>query len=437
MTPTALNALPGSPRASSTPGSAAGFVAEPAGRRADAAAEGGASGGFAAALDEARGPREATEARAPTAPDRASEPSTTVETAAPTAPRPDAEPAASAVAAEAEAAVVPESAAAIPVALPGWPPPGLSSLFPEPVGVAPPVVAPSAALPSSGLNAAAPLAAAGPGAPMVALALADASTAPRAALRLTAPAGVGLSSDAVPLPVDPRGPLAPEPTLPLLSATVAAPLATPAAAHDAIAMALSRQPAPLRMPVLDDRDVALDAVASLGEVVAPERLPDGALPLSTAATLALPKLDLAQAFPAPVPLPSKHFAEDVGARLAWIAEQQGGEATLRIAPEGLGPVEVRMRLDGDRVELGFTATQQDTRQALQEALPKLREMLAQQGLQLGHADVGHRQAPSSNDAQGGRRSGNGDDGEIDAVALAPSSRAAVRVIGRGMLDLYA
>jgi flagellar hook-length control protein FliK len=130
----------------------------------------------------------------------------------------------------------------------------------------------------------------------------------------------------------------------------------------------------------------------------------------------------------------------VGARLQWIAEQQGGEATLRISPDGLGPVEIRLKLDGDRVELGFTATQQDTRQALQDALPKLREMLAQQGLQLGHADVGQKHAQSSNEDASKTAKGFAGDDEGDGIVLAAPAREANVLVGRsgrGMLDLYA
>jgi flagellar hook-length control protein FliK len=257
---------------------------------------------------------------------------------------------------------------------PGWPPPGLSSLFPE-------------ALP-----------------------------APMAASIPTAASAASASTPSAAPPVD--------------HATGAFPI-------DPLAAALARQPSPLRGSVVDDADGS--ALAAITEAFAPERLPDGALPATNAATT-LPKLDLAQAFPAPIPLPSKHFAEDVGARLQWIAEQQGGEATLRISPEGLGPVEVRLKLDGDRVELGFTASQQDTRQALQDALPKLREMLAQQGLQLGHADVGQQHAKSSNDEA--RKTAKGLDadesGDPSAVA-APVREATVSVgrVGQGVLDLYA
>jgi flagellar hook-length control protein FliK len=227
-----------------------------------------------------------------------------------------------------------------------------------------------------------------------------------------------------------------------VASTVAAaampmPLAN-AGGPDALAAALARQPATLRLPVADDSDTS--ALTALTETLGIERAPDLAPTSLAAPAPALHKLDLAQAFPAPVPLPSPRFAEEVGARLQWIAEQQGGEATLRISPDGLGPVEIRLKLDGDRVELGFTATQQDTRQALQDALPKLREMLAQQGLQLGQADVGHKHAQSSNDDAAKTAKGFAGDDEGDAIVLAVPVREGNVLVGRGgrgVLDLYA
>jgi flagellar hook-length control protein FliK len=223
----------------------------------------------------------------------------------------------------------------------------------------------------------------------------------------------------------------------MAAAAIPMPLAN-AAGPDALAAALARQPASLRLPVADDSDTA--ALTALTETLGLERAPDAAPLAPTSPAPALHKLDLAAAFPAPVPLPSPRFAEEVGARLQWIAEQQGGEATLRISPDGLGPVEIRLKLDGDRVELGFTATQQDTRQALQDALPKLREMLAQQGLQLGHADVGQKHAHSSNDDSAKTAKGFAGDEEGDAIVLAAPTRGLDVIAGRsglGILDLYA
>lgn len=342
---------------------------------------------------------------------------------------------------EAPAAAISSTARA-----PGWPPPGLSSLFPGGVLAG---AANATGLGDTGTDAQAPLA---PGSTANAANGSATALAASRALPATNAAGVGAAnlataalaagalSGAVTAASAPAGPRAAELALAAMPMPIAASPLAPAAtlpSTDALAAALARQPAVLRLPNLDDTDGT--ALSALAESLAPERLPDGALPLSTAAPT-VPKLDLLQAFPAPVPLPSPRFAEDVGARLQWIAEQQGGEATLRISPDGLGPVEIRLKLDGDRVELGFSASQQDTRQALQDALPKLREMLAQQGLQLGHADVGQKHAQTANDQA--RRDTNGAMGEDggDAIAAAPAIREATLVIGRGgrgVLDLYA
>jgi flagellar hook-length control protein FliK len=241
-----------------------------------------------------------------------------------------------------------------------------------------------------------------------------------------------------PLPAEPLGPGRTPGLAPLAQGMAAPTLATPPDA--AMAAALARQPAALLIPNLDEDTRGLMAV---GETASPDRSDSlttlGLGSLSTSSASAS-RLDLSQAFPAPVPMPSPKFAEDLGARLQWMAGQQGGDATLRIAPDGLGPVEIRLRLDGDRVELGFLAAQQDTRQALQDALPKLREMLAQQGLQLGHADVGQRQSGASGGSDGERRQASEDEGDGGTRGVASATLPAPRVVigsGRGMLDLYA
>lgn len=387
----------------------------------------GRDGGFAEALDEvtneaALGDANAIASSAPSS-DLTPHDAVTVAALAPSAATPsgaDSPLPGSAMLAEATAAAAEANAASAS----GWPPPGLASLFPSG-----PLFAPgaSAALPSAAL--------ASPVAPPVASARlvppALASTTPvvtaSPANRMAPPLPTRLDDGAVPVPPDLLGPVAPQP----------APLAANAPALDPISAALARQPAALRLPIADEG--AITGIATLVEALAPERLPDGAAPLS-ASTTPLPRLDLAQAFPAPVALPSKPFAEDLGARLQWMAAQQGGEATLRIAPEGLGPVEIRLKLDGERVDLGFSASQAETRQALEQSLPKLREMLAQQGLQLGDANVGQHHAGHAQEGAAKGERGFGDDEGGIVSGAAPRVNEAAQVIGRGtrgVLDLYA
>jgi len=419
MTLPSFSAALGAPSTTPMPALADGPLLDGAGATTDAA-----PGGFAAVLDEAAASLDALAASAlegampvlqalsdvpvPTLPAAA-----VIATAIPTT-LPTTLPTASTTF-DASASPAAPSDAGLDAAAPppGWPPPGLSSLFP-----ASPVLAAQA-----GAQAAASTLASARGFALGAL-LPEAVDARLPDAASASPAtGLALDKGAA-------STMAAATAMPMPQANPAGP--------DALAVALARQPAPLRLPVADDSDAS--SLTALTETLGLEQAPDAAPLAPTSPAPALHKLDLAQAFPAPVPLPSPRFAEEVGARLQWIAEQQGGEATLRISPDGLGPVEIRLKLDGDRVELGFTAAQQDTRQALQDALPKLREMLAQQGLQLGQADVGQRQAQSSNDESRKSASGVIDDEAADAVVRVPERREATLVIGRGgrgVLDLYA
>lgn len=204
-----------------------------------------------------------------------------------------------------------------------------------------------------------------------------------------------------------------------------------------IAAVSVRQPVAAVLPIVNEREPA--SLGTLLETFAAGHLLAGIVaPGGT--SVAAPRLDLAQAFPVPLPLSSPRFTQELGARLQWIAEQQGGSATLRIAPEGLGPIEIRLKLDGERVDLGFSAIQAETRQALVDALPKLREMLAQQGLQLGHADIGQRHGDhGSGEAGASLHRDHGDEGVEGRTSIFPNDLAVTPGIGRGqgLLDLYA
>jgi flagellar hook-length control protein FliK len=129
------------------------------------------------------------------------------------------------------------------------------------------------------------------------------------------------------------------------------------------------------------------------------------------------------------------FDDAVGARVGWLADQKIGHAHIKITPNDLGPIEVRLQLDGDKVHATFTSAHADVRHALESSLPRLRELLGEQGFQLGNADVGQQQTAPD----GGRRDGSGgltgDDGE---AALADTTLSPSQLIRqRGLVDAYA
>jgi flagellar hook-length control protein FliK len=128
------------------------------------------------------------------------------------------------------------------------------------------------------------------------------------------------------------------------------------------------------------------------------------------------------------------WREALGTELRLMLERGVGAATLRLSPEHLGPLEVRIEFDDDGAKVWFTASHADTRAALAEALPRLRDMFASVGVNLGEAGV-QRDLPGEAGRREGAWRGAGADGP-DAV---PDTRVIVARLdpSRGMVDEYA
>ena len=145
--------------------------------------------------------------------------------------------------------------------------------------------------------------------------------------------------------------------------------------------------------------------------------------------------------PVAAPPGSPQFSQELGERLLWLVREGVHEARLQLNPRELGPIEVRVGVSDGAAQLSFSAQHAGTAAAVQQSLPQLRELLAQQGLQLGQADVSQQQAgagqqtpqqDTSRQAAGEAR------GSAAGVAMgAPVIGERVRVIGRGLVDAYA
>lgn len=151
------------------------------------------------------------------------------------------------------------------------------------------------------------------------------------------------------------------------------------------------------------------------------------------APLGLARTETVNAMEAPIAdLHGGHFDEDVGDAVRWMADQKIGHAHIKVTPNDLGTVEIRLRLDGDRVHADFSSAQAEVRQALENSLPRLRDMLGQHGFQLAHADVGQQHTPPSQG--GGAPTGEGGGDSAESAIETPRT---VRMTARGLVDAYA
>lgn len=79
-------------------------------------------------------------------------------------------------------------------------------------------------------------------------------------------------------------------------------------------------------------------------------------------------------------------------KIVWLATQQHQVAELRLNPAHLGPVEIMLSLtneNGTQASAQFISPHLAVREAIESTLPRLRELMAENGIQLGDVMVGN------------------------------------------------
>jgi len=133
------------------------------------------------------------------------------------------------------------------------------------------------------------------------------------------------------------------------------------------------------------------------------------------------------------------WGERIGERVLMMAGNQLKTAEIRLTPAELGPLRVQVSVDDGAANVTFHAQHAVTREALEQALPRLREMLAENGLSLGQADVSEQGVAQGNkdDESDVRVSGEATDEAHDAAADDHGHTAARATTSNGLVDTFA
>src|SRR5262249_7171938 len=108
--------------------------------------------------------------------------------------------------------------------------------------------------------------------------------------------------------------------------------------------------------------------------------------------------------------------------------QNGNEsASLRLSPDHLGPMEVRISMNDGQASVWFGAANAAKRSALNQSLPQLREMFASQGMMLADAGV-FKEAPRQ---QGKSSTFGNSDNARPSEAAAPAAVNGISLRGLG------
>ncbi|ATQ75640.1 hypothetical protein CR152_14735 [Massilia violaceinigra] len=136
----------------------------------------------------------------------------------------------------------------------------------------------------------------------------------------------------------------------------------------------------------------------------------------------------------------------VGQKIVWMVAGKEQSATLTLNPPDLGPVQVVLNISGDNASVTFSSGELEVRQALENAMPKLREMMDESGISLGNASVNagmpeQRQDQGERATAGGSGGADGGRGPVNGSASDANERLAAKTPvqgGRlGVVDTFA
>lgn len=141
--------------------------------------------------------------------------------------------------------------------------------------------------------------------------------------------------------------------------------------------------------------------------------------------------------PQNVKLNTPAWSSALAERAVMVAAQNTNVAQIQLDPPELGSLNIRVQINQDQVSLNFTSPHAHVRDAVEQSLPRLREMFAEQGLALNESSVSDQQSGESSkeemagEGQGGEGGYLGQSVEEDAIEGSGAARS------MSLVDYYA
>lgn len=141
------------------------------------------------------------------------------------------------------------------------------------------------------------------------------------------------------------------------------------------------------------------------------------------------------------PVRDHAWAGDFSQKIVWLASNDKQFAQLTLNPPQMGPIEISLNLNKDGASALFVSQNADVREAIETALPRLREMFASAGIELGQANVSaesFRHQGGNEEARQGAPRWMADNAILGGDSVRGLSGQAIMIQrGNGMVDTFA
>ncbi len=169
---------------------------------------------------------------------------------------------------------------------------------------------------------------------------------------------------------------------------------------------------------------------------------DDALPLITnTATNSFSSMNL-QAAAAPPGIAEAFgrpgWSQAMGKQILMMVNQNISSAEIRLNPAHLGPIEVLIDMSEEQVSVSMSSRHAVVRDAMEQALPRLREMLEQNGFSLADADISEHAFAEQREQNADGKNNAASVSSIEQAVNADGSQQAMKqaAISTSMVDYY-
>ena len=190
------------------------------------------------------------------------------------------------------------------------------------------------------------------------------------------------------------------------------------------------------------KEIAAKSVIAIDTLAAAPKAQDVAAFTAPALSAVPPSAQTAPGAPVTVatPMGSSVWADDFAQQVTWMATgKQEQTASLHLNPPDLGPMQVVVKVSDSQATVLFTSPHGAVREAIENAMPKLREMMADNGITLGNTSVSDQAPRERNDAnengttpRGTWSSNEGVDSNVRTTNVQTSN-----IRHKGMVDTFA
>jgi len=123
------------------------------------------------------------------------------------------------------------------------------------------------------------------------------------------------------------------------------------------------------------------------------------------------------------PVLDSEWGNALNERVLWLADRGIQRAEIRLHPAELGPVSVRISVEDEAAQVAFISQHPLTREAIEAAMPRLREMFVANGLDLNDASVSDSDGREESQSEAADSSSRRGTESVETEDLSPTETA--------------